>query len=245
MSIHKFNFTLAKAQIRFSFNARLKSCVSKVYKRAGFSLSVILLCSICHASFAQDDNDIPDYRSKKDNFSKMMEKDVRADLAQFTFAGISESLEKHKLEQIPATEIKNDEIIFSNDTLQVKITTGGFDATKHKVTWFDDKYAVKLDNHAFFGTENKVPKTTITSVVAIIGDDTVAVPQTAFADLYEPKLYFNDAKGSAKSYCNVYVSPDHRKLYIYMLNGEGTGRYEVTWVIEDKHYLRRVVDWGF
>ena len=207
MSIHKFNFTLAKVQIRFSFNPRLKSWVSKVYKQAGFSLSVILLCSICHASFAQDDNDIPDYRSKKDNFSKMMEKDVRADLAQFTFAGISESLEKHKLEQIPATEIKSDEIIFSNDTLQVKITTGGFDATKHKVTWFDDKYAVKLDNHAFFGTENKVPKTSITSVVAVIGNDTVAIPQTAFADLYEPKLYFNDAKGSAKSYCNVYVSP--------------------------------------
>jgi hypothetical protein len=30
-----------------------------------------------------------------------------------------------------------------------------------------------------------------------------------------------------------------------MLNGEGNGRYEVTWVIENKHYLRRVVDWGF
>ena len=36
-----------------------------------------------------------------------------------------------------------------------------------------------------------------------------------------------------------------RKYYIYMLNGEGAGRYEVTWVIQDKHYLRRVVDWNF
>jgi hypothetical protein len=205
----------------------------------------ILLCSLLHVSFAQDDTDIPDYRSKKDNFSKMMEKDVRADLAQFTFAGISESLEKHKLEQVPVTEIKNDAISFANDTMQVKITTGSFDATKHKVTWFDDKYAVKLDNHAFFGTENKVPKTTITSVVAIMGLDTVVVPPAAYADLYEPRLYFKDAKGNSKSYCNVYVSPDHKKLYIYMLNGEGNGRYEVTWVIENKHYLRRVVDWGF
>jgi len=30
-----------------------------------------------------------------------------------------------------------------------------------------------------------------------------------------------------------------------MLNGTGTGRYEVTWVIQDKKYLRRVVDWNF
>ncbi len=205
----------------------------------------VCLSLLVYFSFAQDDNDIPDYRSKKDNFSKMMEKDVRADLAQFTFAGISESLEKHKLEQIPAGDIKADGINFLNDTLQVKITTGSFDATKHKVTWYEDKYAVKLDNHAFFGTENKIPKTTITSVTAIMGLDTVVVPSAAYADLYEPRLYFTDAKGSKKTYCNVYVSGDRHKLYIYMLNGEGTGRYEVTWVIENKHYLRRVVDWGF
>lgn len=203
----------------------------------------LLLCCTLNFSFAQDD--IPDYRSKKDNFSKMMEKDVRADISQFTFAGISESLEKHKLQQVPATDITSDEITFSNDTLKVKITTGGFDATKHKVTWFDEKYAVKLDNHAFFGTENKVPKTTISSVTAVIGNDTVAIPPAAYIDLYEPRLFFKDAKASTKSYCNVYVSADHHKLYIYMLNGEGTGRYEVTWVIQDKHYLRRVVDWGF
>jgi hypothetical protein len=196
------------------------------------------------SAFAQDD-DIPDYRSKRDNLSKMIEKDIRADLAQFTFAGISESLEKHKLEQVPATEIKNDEIIFSNDTMSVKITTGGFDATKHKVTWYDDKYAAKLDNHAFWGTENKVPRTSITSVVAVMGLDTIVAPPAAYADLYEPRLYFKDANGNAKSYCNVYVAPDHRKIYVYMLNGEGNGRYEVTWIIQDKHYLRRVVDWGF
>jgi hypothetical protein len=243
MSIHKYNFTLAKAGFAFSFNPGLKSWVNKVYTLIGFNLSIILLCSVCQVSFAQDD--IPDYRSKRDNFSKMMEKDVRADLAQFAFAGISESLEKHKLEQVLSTDIKADEINFTNDTMQVKITTGGFDATKHKVTWYDDKYAVKLDNHAFWGTENKVPKTSITSVVAVIGGDTVIVPPAAYADLYEPHLYFNDAKGSTKSYCNVYVSPDHRKVYIYMLNGDGNGRYEVTWVIQDKHYLRRVVDWGF
>lgn len=202
-----------------------------------------LLCLFVHFSFAQDD--IPDYRSKKDNFSKMMEKDIRADLSQFTFAGITESLTKHKLDEIPVTTVKNNEVIFSNDIATVQIATGGFDATKHKVTWFDDKYAVKLDNHPFWGTENKVPKIIITSVIAVIGGDTVAVPAAAFADLYEPRLYFKDAKGSTKSFCNVYVSSNHRKLYIYMLNGEGTGRYEVTWVIENKHYLRRVVDWGF
>jgi len=205
---------------------------------------IILLSTIVNVSFAQD-NDIPDYRSKRDNFLKMQEKDIRADLSQFTFGGISESLTKHKLNALPLIGAKDDEIIFSNDTATVQITTGAFDATKHKVTWYNDKYAVKLDNHAFWGTENTVPKHTITSVIAIIEGDTIVVPPSAFVDLYEPHLYYTDSKGKSKTYCNVYMSADMRKYYIYMVNGEGIGRYEVTWVIQDKHYLRRVVDWGF
>lgn len=204
---------------------------------------VLLLCLFTKIAVAQDD--IPDYRTRKDNFSKMQEKDIRADLSQFTFAGISESLTKHKLTEVSVKNVNSSEVDFDNDTVQVQIKTGGFDATRHKVTWFDDKYAVKLDNHAFFGTENKPPTSSIASVIAVIYGDTVVVPQAAYADLYQPKLFFNDAKGSSKSYCNVYESADHRKYYIYMLNGDGTGRYEVTWVIQDKHYLRRVVDWGF
>src|SRR4249919_3901884 len=106
-----------------------------------------LLCSFIHLSFAQDD--IPDYRSRRDNFSKMMEKDVRADLSQFTLAGISESLTKHKLQEIPLSSIRENVIIFANDTMMsVQVTMGNFDASKHKVTWFGEKYAVKLDNHA-------------------------------------------------------------------------------------------------
>jgi hypothetical protein len=204
----------------------------------------IILCSIIHISFAQDD-DIPDYRSKRDNFLKMQEKDIRADLSQFTFGGISESLTKHKLDAVPLIGAKDEQIIFSNDTATIQITTGTFDPTKHKVTWYNDKYAVKLDNHGFWGTENTLPKHSIASVIAIIGGDTVVVPQSAFVDLYEPHLYYTNANGKTKTYCNVYMSANRRNYYIYMLNGDGAGRYEVTWVIQDKHYLRRVVDWGF
>ncbi|MBS1744582.1 MAG: hypothetical protein JST21_00285 [Bacteroidetes bacterium] len=204
----------------------------------------IILCSCLHNLYAQYD-DLPDYRSKKDNFLKMQEKDIRADVSQFTFGGIAESLTKHRLDAIPLIGAKDDTLVFSNDTTTFQITTGSFDPTQHKITWYDDKYAVKIDNHAFFGTQYTVPKHTITSVIAIIDADTVVVPLSAFADLYEPKFYFTDANGNKKTYCNVYRSADKRKYYIYMLNGEGNGRYEVTWVIEDKHYLRRVVDWDF
>ena len=204
----------------------------------------LMFCCIINLSFAQDD-DIPDYRTKRENFLKMQEKDIRADLSQFTFGGISESLMKHRLDAIPIESVNNEAIIFSNDTVIAQITTGTFDATKHKITWYNDKYAVKIDNKPFWGTDKTVPKNTITSIIAVIESDTVVVPAAAFIDLYEPKLFYTDAKGSKKTFCNVYRSLDKRKYYIYMVNGDGAGRYEVTWVIQDKRYLRRVVDWEF
>ena len=186
-------------------------------------IPTVLLCFTTLPSFAQDD--VPDYRTKKDNFLKMQEKDIRSDLAQFTFGGISESLTKHRIDAIPIESIGKDTIVFSNDTVIVQITTGPFDPTKHKITWYDDKYAVKLDNRPFWGTEHTAPKHIITSVIAVIEADTIVLPAVAFIDLFEPHLYYTDAKGSKKTFCNVYRSPDKRKYYIYMLNGDGTGRY--------------------
>jgi hypothetical protein len=34
-------------------------------------------------------------------------------------------------------------------------------------------------------------------------------------------------------------------MYVYMLNRDDTGSYEITWVIQDRKYLRRVLDYGF
>ena len=70
-------------------------------------------------------------------------------------------------------------------------------------------------------------------------------PPAAYADLYEPDFTYRDAAGTVKSYNKVLISPDKKKIYIYMLNRDELGSYEVTWVIKDKQYLRRVVDFGF
>ena len=78
----------------------------------------------------------------------------------------------------------------------------------------------------------------------MIDKDTVAIPPAAYFDLYHPNFTYSQS-GSQKSYNGVYVSNDKRTVYIYMLNRDDLGSYEVTWVIQDKQYLRRVVDFGF
>jgi hypothetical protein len=119
-----------------------------------------------------------------------------------------------------------------------------FDASKHKLSFYDEKYLVKIDNKPYFGDYGKVPKTTVGQVTAVIAGDTVAIPPAALTDLCNPILSFSD-HGVQKSQSKVYLSNDGRRIYIYMLKRETGGSYEVTWVIQDKKYVKRVVDFGF
>lgn len=188
--------------------------------------------------------DIPDFRSKREGFLKVTDRIIRADLATFTIGGISESLTSQKLPEIPVYYSDDTRISFIKDTIQIHLATGDFDSVGHKFLYYDETYLVKIDNRGFWGSGTKKPKKIIASVQAIIGNDTLQLPATALADLYEPELSYQEGS-KLKSYCRVFQSTDKKYIYIYMLNGEGKSRYEVTWVIQNKQYIRRVVDVGY
>jgi hypothetical protein len=206
-------------------------------------LSVVSLLLISCLSYSQS-GDYPDYRSKKELFTRIQEKDIRNDLASFTMGGLDESIGKLPLKTIPATSFGSDFITFGGNNIEVKITTAPFDKTKHRLGFYEKDYLVKIDNKPYFGDYGKVPKTFVQSVIVIIDRDTINVPQAATTDLCNPILSFTE-KGVQKTNNKVYLSNDGRKIYVYMLKREAGGSYEVTWVFQDKKYLRRVVDFGF
>ena len=142
--------------------------------------------------------------------------------------------------------ISKNNITFSEKNIQVKIITKPFDPAKHKLSFFDEekKYLVKIDSKGYYGDYGKVPKTVIDSVIVVVGRDSILVPPIAFSDFANPILSFMEGNRQ-KTNNKVYVSADGKKMYIYMLKTEAGGSYEVTWVIQDNKYLKRVVDFGF
>ena len=204
---------------------------------------LVLLLNLGYWCQAQND-DYPDYRSKRDIFTRIVEKDIRSDIASYSMGGIDESIGKNPLTTLPITALSSNSISFANNRIQVTITGGIFDPSKHKLGYYDEKYLVKIDNKPYFGDYGKVPNTTIENVTVVIDRDTVPIPAVAFYDLYNPIFTVTDG-GVQKSNNKVYLSADGRKIYVYMLKQEAGGSYEVTWVIQDKKYLRRVVDFGF
>ncbi|MDB5193120.1 MAG: hypothetical protein JWQ96_2683 [Segetibacter sp.] len=203
---------------------------------------LLLLTSVSTFCFAQDD--LPDYRSKKELFTRIIEKDVRADVASFSMGGLDESVGKLPLKTLPITGAGSNFISFAGNNIQVTITSAPFDPAKHKLNYYENKYLVKIDNKGYFGDYGKVPKTTVENVTVIIDRDTIVIPPAACSDLANP-IFSVTENGKQNSNNKVYLSADGKKIYVYMIKQEAGGSYEVTWVIKDKKYLKRVVDFGF
>ena len=81
----------------------------------------------------------------------------------------------------------------------------------------------------------------------------VDFPVEAFTGIYEPwpcewsyqpvGKYVHREPLSTPN-LKMFQSKKSHCIYLYMLNGEGENRYEVTWIVQDGKYLTRVVDGG-
>lgn len=220
--------------------------IYKYFRKMNRLTTVLIFISILisSSSFAQD---YPDYRSKKEQFVKLQEKNIRSDIATFSMGGIEESVGKEPLKSIPISAFGKDFITFEEGNIKVTIKSAPFESAKHKFTYYDPEtkdYLLKIDSKPYFGDYGKMPQSYVSEVTAIIDRDTISVPATACVDLCNPILTFNEG-GKTKSQNKVFISADGHRLYVYLLKQESGGSYEATWIIQDKKYVKRVVDFGF
>jgi len=197
----------------------------------------------CFPGRAQRFYEYQDTRKKNESFAKLPKAEIRADLATFTLSGIDEAVGKEELKKIPFTNFGSDYMNFEGDNIKASIKLSSFDAGKHKLD-YDEKYLIKIDRKTYYGSYGNIPKTFVSKIMVTVGSDTVAIPVAAYADLYNLNLTYTD-KGTLRSRNGIYKSKDGRRIYMYLFCKDATGSYEVTWVLQDKQYLRRVLDYGF
>jgi hypothetical protein len=195
------------------------------------------------SAFAQSNLDFQDTRRRNESFSKVREPEIRSDLTGFTLSGIPESVGKEEFTKIPITSFSADSMVFEGNGIKALLKTTPFDKSQHKLT-YDEKYLVRIDKKTYYGGYGRVPFKVVSQVLLLVDGDTVAIPAVAFADLYNMNFTYND-KGVQRSRNGVYRSKDGHRIYIYALSRDNTGSYEVTWVIQNKNYFRRVLDYDF
>ena len=208
-------------------------------------LSSVLLIMLCTTgkAYAQKNYDYQDTRKKNEGFARLQPHDLRSDVATFSLSGISESVGALPLEKINYTNFGNDFMDFAGDGIKVSVRTAPFDASKHKLQ-YDEKYLIKIDKRTYYGNYGKMPLTTIAAITLTINGDTVSIPEFSYNDLHNINFDYTN-KGVKRTTNGVYKSKDGHRIYIYLFSKDNTGSYEVTWIIQDKIYMRRILDYGF
>ena len=206
-----------------------------------FFLSLWIL--YCFPCCAQRFYEYQDTRKKNESFSKLPKTEIRVDLATFTLSGIDEAVGKEELTKIPFINFGSGYMNFEGDDIKASVKLSPFDAGKHKLD-YDEKYLIRIDRKTYYGNYGNIPKTFISKIILTVGSDSVTIPAAAYSDLYNLNLTYTE-KGTLRSRNGIYTSKDGHRIYIYLFCKDATGSYEVTWVVQDKKYLRRVLDYGF
>jgi hypothetical protein len=183
-----------------------------------------------------------DTRKKTESFVKLPA-DLKAELSTFTFSGIDVGIKRDPLARVSFTSVGPDFITFNASDIKATITTASFDAAKHRID-YDEGYPIRIDRKPYYGGFGSMPKKYISNVTIVMGKDTVAIPAAAYADLYNLNFAYSD-KGTERSVNGIYRSANPHRIYLYLFCKDNTGSYEVTWIIYDKKYVRRVLDYGF
>jgi len=201
----------------------------------------IFLSAILFSTFCKAQNDMPDTRRKTESFARFHYGNLRADLATFTLAGSSESVGAPPLQKINYTTLGNDSITFDGDGIKAKVKIAPFNPAKNKL-YYEDKYLIKIDRRPYYGDYGSVPKTYISEVSMIVNNDTVFIPALAYSDLFNLHFTYTD-KSAERTTDAIYLSKDGHYIYLYLFCKNNSGSYEVTWIIQDNKYLRRVLDY--
>ena len=141
----------------------------------------------------------------------------------------------HKFPIIAKGIAKGNTIVFEGKEIQVILTSGKFDKSKHSFEYFKDSSTgiEVIDDALLYGTDGKMPTTEYRSIVINIHGKQVSLPKDAYSDLYEP-TFLTDHN-------SVYYDKESDILYIVANNNYAERPYKVCWQIEKGVYKGRKV----
>lgn len=225
-------------------------------------LKLSCLCFLfCLATncFAQRDSVSVQELKSRESFWNLTDTTIRNEIASFNRKGDSikqrASVKQVALIEIPLISCSDTVANFHLKSAYIHLYFSDFDFTDHQISYYPGKgldSVLLIDNQPFWGTNGKLPKRKVRDVFFVLHSHfLVDFPIEAFTGIYEPplctwnynpvgKIVHREALASPN--LRLFHSTTTNHHYLYLLNGEGENRYEVTWIVEDGRYLRRVVD---
>lgn len=130
----------------------------------------------------------------------------------------------------------------NRDMIEIKIEKQDFEPSHHKVYLLDTVNVIDngvevknlIDNRYSYGIDGTMPRTEIKRMSIKWNEKNLAIPDSAFSNLYEPHLCLDYLPVEAYIFKNRY-------LYIYISGSDAAGSYSVKLVFDKIKYLTRIV----
>jgi hypothetical protein len=157
------------------------------------------------------------------------------DRSGYIYSSRSKSLKEFT--SINSRVLTENSLSLSLDSIQIDIETEVFDVKRNTLTYDTPNgyYLTEINHKQYYGSDGEVPKRQYEFIKIKIGQKMVPINGSEISDLFEPNL---------ESTFATYDSLTHR-LYLFASNSDGSGSYEVLWVIENGKYIKRVIAYGF
>ncbi|KXK57914.1 MAG: hypothetical protein UZ07_CHB004000126 [Chlorobi bacterium OLB7] len=132
--------------------------------------------------------------------------------------------------------IEISDTLASGNRYVVRIIKKKFHPKQHRITRDSVGWVTRIDGQTFWGTDGGLPRDEIKKIQVFINGRAIAIPNRAWKPYYEPSLYIPDSTSSF-FYVSAYESRNEQYCYLYMLNSDGAGAYEVKFIFDHHQYI--------
>jgi hypothetical protein len=129
---------------------------------------------------------------------------------------------RNLLTVIPVTEFSPNYLKMSYKNISIDVLLTNFDSLTNKVVTDENGDVISINNLQPYGCTYSKPTKKLKSITVNFGDKKITVPDSIYADLYEPIL--NDSLLKREN-LQAYVSANDQFVYLYLYGGEAVDTY--------------------
>lgn len=162
-----------------------------------------------------------------------------------SFESLSDSLIKCEVEffTLKGASLKKTDSLFKVVLTEIPVHS----CTDNNVDLWWSTFGSSLSTFIHFYFKGEIPNKTLDSISVVTHSHfLVKFPENTFQGLIQANSCNFSSNGKKDKffspYFKAFYSEDKKRLYIYMLGGTTSNKYEVTWVILNDEYYTRIID---
>ena len=117
---------------------------------------------------------------------------------------------------------------YSGNDFKFEYQISDFDSINRIIDKQNGKWVTAIDGRPVWGTDGDLPRTQVDNIKVVVDGQEIEIHEVFYSDIYE-----------CDNEISIYKNSD--TYFIYQLNSDGAGAYEIVWVFDKSGLKQRLV----